>query len=294
MDSQLQDSIKISVIIPCFNAAHTLQQQLDALMAQTQMPWEVIVADNGSTDRSREIVQQYRDRLPQLQIIDASTRRGPSHARNCGAKAATGDYLIFCDADDVVSSDWVSALAQAFGEHDFVASRFDYTLLNDSSGNHPQQDGLQNFRIPFMPFAGGCGLGIKRSLHEAVAGFDESLSHLEDVDYCLRVQLQGAPLVFVPDALIHIRYSASQETSFLASRKGSFRHGYHWGMGQANLYKRYKTKGMHLHGMLPRLVVGTGWALRCFLSGFSCSSVWRMGWHTGVLSGLIQNGIVQL
>jgi glycosyltransferase involved in cell wall biosynthesis len=58
--------MKISVIIPCFNAAPVIAQQLEALTKQTVTPYEVIVADNGSTDNSRAVVEQYRDRLPGL------------------------------------------------------------------------------------------------------------------------------------------------------------------------------------------------------------------------------------
>lgn len=294
MNTTQRDSSRISVIIPCYNAARTIRQQLDALSTQSVTPWEVIVADNGSTDDSKDIVKEYTNRLPKLQIVDASIRKGASHARNVGAKVATGDYLVFCDADDVIAPDWLLAVEKAFRNDDFVASCFEYSLLNTTPGSTTQADGLQNFRVPFMPFAGGCGLGIKRSLHETVLGFDESLLHLEDADYCLRVQLQGASLVFVPDAVIHIRYSSAQNPSFLSSRQGSFNHGYNWGLGLANLYKRYKTEGMYLHGILPRCIVTTGWTVRCFFSGFSCTSVWKMGWHTGVLSGFIQNGISEL
>lgn len=285
--------MKISVVVPCFNAAHTLSQQLDALAAQSVTPWEVIIADNGSTDQSCAIAAQYRDRLPRLQIIDAAARKGASHARNRGAAVATGDYLAFCDADDIVALDWVEALQTAFQTQNFVASRFDYTLLNGAHAKSDQYDGLQNFRVPFLPFAGGCGLGIKRSLHEAVSGFDENIRYLEDVDYCLRVQLLGETLTFVPEAVVHIRRGAPQNTSFVSARKASFTHGYRWGGGLALLYKKYRQYGMSLHGIAPRIAASTLWGVRCVLSGFSCCSVWRLGWHAGILRGFFQYGILQ-
>lgn len=281
--------MRISVIIPCLNAARTMSQQLDALARQSVKPWEVIVADNGSTDQTREIVSQYANQFSNLRIVDASFRKGASHARNIGADAATGDYLAFCDADDVVSEHWLFELQAAFAEHSFLASRFDYKLLNERSFNNNQDTGLQNFRIPFLPFAGGCGLAIRRSLHQAVSGFDESLSYYEDVDYCLRVQLLGEPLVFVPGALVHIRYSSNPNQSFISARKATFMHAYNWGSSQVAVYSRYKEKGLKIPGVVPRLVLLPLWILRSIFSGFRCfKSIERIGWHTGALHGFLK------
>lgn len=280
--------MRISVIIPCLNAASTIAQQLEALARQSVQPWEVIVADNGSTDQTREIAQQCAELFSKFRIVNAADRKGAAHARNVGARAATGDYLAFCDADDVVSQDWLLALQSAFNKHNFLASRFDYKLLNGDLMNHNQDSGLQNFRIPFLPYAGGCGLGITRTLHEAVSGFDEDMLYTEDADYCLRVQLLGEPLVFVPDALIHIRYSSNLDTSFIATRKACFRHAFNWGHGFATIYGRYREKGMKAHGIAPRLALICLWILRSILSGFSYRSMNRLGWHAGAVSGLLQ------
>ncbi len=69
---------------------------------QWSEPWEVLVVNNRCTDRSIEIVERYRERLPRLRVVDASARQGQAHALNVGARAATSDALAFCDADDVV------------------------------------------------------------------------------------------------------------------------------------------------------------------------------------------------
>ncbi|MBW4458688.1 MAG: glycosyltransferase [Nodosilinea sp. WJT8-NPBG4] len=280
--------MKISVIIPCFNAASVIGQQLEALAQQTVTPYEVIVADNGSTDNSRTVVEQYGDRLPRLKVIDAAKMQGASHARNVGAKAATSDYLAFCDADDVVSEGWLEALSQAFASHSFLACRLDYEKLNSDTTNTSQTDGLQNFRTPFYPFAGGCGLAIRKDIHAAVGGFDETISHLEDADYCIRVQIAGHPLVFVPDAVVHYRYPTDAEQSFFEARRATYRKAYNWGYGLATLYQRYHNQGMQLHGLPPRLVLIPLWGLRVLGTGFkSHSSVWRLGWHMGVVNRLL-------
>lgn len=88
--------IKLSVIIPCFNVANTLNAQLEALACQQwSEPWEIIVADNGSTDETVASARQYEQKLSNLRIVDASSRRGASHARNVGALAATASRSSF-------------------------------------------------------------------------------------------------------------------------------------------------------------------------------------------------------
>ena len=106
--------MRLSVIIPCYNAAPTIAAQLDALTGQCWMhQWEVIVVNNHSTDGSMEVVERYRTRLPHLRIVDAFARRSRPYALNVGAAAATGESLAFCDADDEVGPGWVAAIGDA-------------------------------------------------------------------------------------------------------------------------------------------------------------------------------------
>ncbi|WP_104546169.1 glycosyltransferase family 2 protein [Chroococcidiopsis sp. TS-821] len=203
--------MKISVIIPCFNAAKTIAVQLEALAKQTWTEWEIIVVDNGSTDESVAIVKNYQKHIPNLRLIQASDRPGAAHARNAGAKVATGEALLFCDADDQVEPGWLTAMGEALLKYDFVAGRFDYTQLNEpwllNTGIFQVQKlGLSQYEFPpYLPFAGSGNLGIKKALHEAVGGFNEDLIYAEDTDYCFRVQLLGAQLYFIEEAVAQIR-----------------------------------------------------------------------------------------
>jgi GT2 family glycosyltransferase len=99
----------------------------------------------------------------------------------------------------------------------------------------PQSDGVQRISYPpYLAHAGGSSLGIKRSVHERVGGFDESLMALEDTDYCFRVQLKGIELHFLADAVIHYRYRHHLADLFCQSRL--------WAEYNVLMYKRYREE----------------------------------------------------
>ena len=287
--------MKLSVIIPCHNAASTIGAQLEALAGQQWTePWEVVVSDNGSTDATRAIVDRYKGRLPNLRVIDSSDRRGAAHARNAGALAATGDALAFCDADDVVAPGWVAAIGAALARYDFVASRFDTEQLNVSwlqkSHTNPQRDGLNQYKYPpYLPHAGGSGLGIKRSIHEAAGGFDEPMHLLEDTDYCWRIQLMGIPLHFASEAVINVRYPNTLG--------GIYRQARRYAEYNVLIYKKYQPLGM------PRLswkASAAAWSqllqrlLRVRCKEDVARWVWNAGWRIGRLQGSIKYRILAL
>lgn len=285
--------MKLSVIIPAFNAADTIGVQLEALTRQVWSgPWEVIVADNGSTDGTINVVKQYVDCLPSLRIVNASDRRGAGHARNIGADEASGDALLFCDADDEIAPGWLTAMGNALTKYDFVASRLDDEKLNGKwvlgARRSPQKTGLQPYKYPpYLPHAATAGLGVKRSIHEAVEGFDESFYKLQDTDYCWRIQLAGAKLHFVPDALVHMRFRDDAAGTYKQSRQ--------WGMYNVKLYKKFRSLGMpkltwkrsvrrwlYILQRLPHLFQGKKRA----------RWLWGLNWSIGRFFGCIKYRIV--
>lgn len=285
--------MKLSVIIACKNAANTVATQLQALANQYwPEPWEVIVSDNGSTDNTVAVVDQYREVLPNLRIVDSSDKQGPAHARNVAARVANGESLLFCDADDEVAPDWLAAMARALSRYDFVAGSIDIVKLNDpwtrKNRCHPQRNGIQKYDYPpYLPHAGGGTIGVKRRIHESIGGFDESMINLSDTDYCWRIQLKGVELHFVPEAVIHVR--------FRHCLKGIYRQASRYGEYNVNIYKKYLPMG------IPRLSWKDGvlsWKnlIISFLKrsrkirdkGDLAYWTWQFGWHIGRLKGSIK------
>lgn len=234
--------MKLSVIIPCYNAASTLAETLEALAAQTwEQPWEVLVVDNCSTDGSRAVAERFRVRLPSLRLISAAERQGQPYAINTGVAAALGESVAFCDADDVVGEGWLRAMGEALESHAFVAARIDVERLNSgwilqSRGNN-QQNGLQPYRYPpFLSHAGGGTVAVRRQIFLDLGGFDEALPYLHDTDFCWRAQLAGVKLHFAGEAVMHVRYRANLRTLYRQARN--------YAEYNVLLYRRYRTRGM--------------------------------------------------
>jgi hypothetical protein len=182
---------RLSVIIPALNEAATLPRLLRALQSQTRPPDEIIVADANSTDGTAAVARELGAR------VVVGGRPGP--ARNSGARAATGDVLLFLDADVLPGPDFVALLLAAFerGGYDIATTALaaleatPTTRLLVEIGNLFLQ---MTQRV--SAHAPGCCILVKRSLHERLGGFDEAAQMAEDHDYAQRAAALGEFVVF--------------------------------------------------------------------------------------------------
>lgn len=101
--SSNQSNPKISIIVPVYNAEKYLDRCLTALMNQTFKEIEILCINDGSTDRSLEILNQYQKQDSRVRVF-SQKNSGPAKARNVGLKNMRGEYLMFCDADDCYES----------------------------------------------------------------------------------------------------------------------------------------------------------------------------------------------
>jgi GT2 family glycosyltransferase len=222
-------------VIPVRNGCDFLANQLGALSSDhPPFGFEVIVADNGSTDASVELARSFTTEL-NLRVIDAGQRPGQAYARNAGVRDATGTRILFLDCDDVVEHGYVGTMSAALARHDFVASKIDVRALNPGWRARTREI-AQSVRAAEgpLPYAYGATLGIRRHIFEQVGGFNDSLTTAaEDIDLCWRLRKIGVELMFVPDALLHYRLPHSYRALFQQGRR--------YGFGQSQVNRLHRT-----------------------------------------------------
>jgi glycosyltransferase involved in cell wall biosynthesis len=248
--------VLVSVIIPAYNSAHAIGEQLGALSNQDyEGSFEVVVADNGSTDTTVEVAREFAGVLD-LRVVDASTRRGAGPARNGGVAAARGELLAFADADDVASANWLGKLVAAAREWDIVAGPYEYEMLNSPAvqlWRRPQPSDRLPVVLRFLPFALGGNFAIWRDAFESLQGFRAGASN--DVEFSWRAQLFGYQIGFTGDAVMHHR-----SRSTLRSHARQF---LRWGDAHCGNYRQFRDSGIP-RGPQWRAIGGMA---RCLLQG---------------------------
>jgi glycosyltransferase involved in cell wall biosynthesis len=232
----------VSVVVPVLDCEELIKTQLDALAEQDYTgAWEVLVVDNGSTDGTVAVAKAYSDRLPNLRIVDASSRRGVSHARNVGARTAEGDVILICDADDRVRRTWVRKMAEASRRLDLIGGYLETKSLNDvetrSWRNPFSPSALPTGMLEHLPFAVGANVGVTRECFESLDGWrEEYICGGDDVDFSWRAQQAGFRLGMAPGAVIDYRYRTGLS--------GLYRQFVGYGMADPLIYVNHRTRGM--------------------------------------------------
>ena len=226
-----------SVVIPTYNGAHVIGHQLEALAGQIDAPpFEVVVADNRSTDDLAAAIDQWRERLPRLWIVAASRGQGVSVARNVGIEHATTDRILICDADDVVSPGWVRALYEGLEVHPLVSGPAETKTLSGSSADWVPIDDLSVGLYDTWSgrtYGLGGNTGLRREVWERVGGYDEHYpAGAEEIDFAWRAWDLGYRFGYAPDALLHYRIRTDL--------RGVLRQQYNSGRGTATLYAKFR------------------------------------------------------
>ncbi|MBI2525947.1 MAG: glycosyltransferase [Candidatus Rokubacteria bacterium] len=232
----LSEYPKVSVVVCAYNAESTIAACLDSLRELRYPAYEVVVVDDGSTDRTGQIADEYEG----VHVIHQENR-GLSAARNVGIAASVGDIVAFTDSDCVADPDWLHYLVAAFlssgwpavggpnlppPEDSLVAS-----CVAAAPGG-PLHVLLTHEEAEHIP---GCNMAFRREMLEEIGGFDPIFRAAgDDVDLCWRLQERGHRIAFSPAAMVwHFRRNTVQ--AYIGQQRG-------YGKAEGLLYFRHQQR----------------------------------------------------
>lgn len=232
---------RISVIIPAHNEEAEIEETLDGILNQKHKSMEIIVSNDGSKDRTEEIVRGYMKKDPRIKIISSATGHSGAYARNKGAKIAKGEILVFQDADARISDNFLKKVDDDFKKYDIQG------LV------HPKRDTHKNFLSKCVALMAGNNkkkadkLGkvvfeelnefnlfiFKRDAFEDIGGYDDSVLYYDDTDISKRFYAKKYKALLEPEIML---FSAQPENF------GEFYRRYKWSGEGIAAMKDYKER----------------------------------------------------
>lgn len=175
----------VSVVIPCYNQADYICETVDSVLAQTYQHIEIIIVNDGSTDQSAKEIEKILRQNPQIRYI-STENGGVSKARNIGIDAASGELILPLDADDLITEDYIRLAVSEFEKNPELIvvtaqGRFFGAETGDWNFEEFSMKKMLHGNIVYCP-----SIFQKRDWQK-VGGFDESMTHLEDWDFYIRL-----------------------------------------------------------------------------------------------------------
>lgn len=211
----------VDIIIPAHNAAHFLPRTLDSVIAQTFTDWRILLVDDGSQDRTAEVVEPYRERLGEKLLYIHKENGGVAAARNTAIEHATAEYLALLDADDVWLPRRLEATLIPFPNRPEVGLVYGFVtridaedrLLDTFATRNPHGEGEVARYIYMRTLDLPCPtLTFRRRCVEEVGGFDETMRATEDRDLWLRIA-QRYQVALAPEIVAYYRVSPQSMTT---------------------------------------------------------------------------------
>jgi glycosyltransferase involved in cell wall biosynthesis len=223
--------MKVSVVIPAYNAESTIGQAVEQSFAQAREPLEieVIVVDDGSKDDTAKVAESAGA------TVIRQENAGPAAARNRGWESATGQVICFTDSDCIPVADWLENLLEGFNESQVGAVAGSYEIANTNSwlARWVHREIVERHRkMPgFIRAFGSYNLAIPRYVLRATGGFNPTYRQAsgEDNDFSYRIIKEGWRIAFRPQAKV-AHYHPEKVWKYLLEQ---YRHGF-W---RAKLYK---------------------------------------------------------
>lgn len=240
---------RVTVVIPAYNATKTIGDGLESFARQSfpAAEVEIIIVDDGSTDGTPEYVEGYSrnwgDGQPRLHVI-RQAHQGPAAARNLGAEAAQGQFLLFTDADCVPHADWITEMVAPFGSPDIAAVKGAYKTRQKSLvARFAQAEFEARYRqlaaAQYVDVVFSYSAGFRREVFRTIGGFDTNfpVADNEDTDLSYRVATAGYRIKFNPAAIVYHQHPATLKQYLRKKQSRAY-----W---RVMVYKRFPGKALH-------------------------------------------------
>lgn len=231
---------RITIGITCFNAVATIARAVRSALAQDWPETEIVIVDDGSTDGSRELLQQLAASEPRLRLVLHDRNRGTAAARNSVLKAASGAFIAFFDDDDESDRQRLSIQHARLVTYEVETGATLVACYASGMRHYPNgydmpfsavgsQQGIPVGEVmarylllfdrkPGVFYGNGtptCSLMARHSVFDVVGGFDEALRRQEDADFAIRLALCGAHFIGTPERLVEQYVSMGAEKAAL-------------------------------------------------------------------------------
>jgi len=189
-----------SIIIPLYNKERYIENAIQSILKQTVADYEIIIVNDGSTDKSKEIISKYSSE--KIKIIDHPKNKGLSAARNTGIKNSNSDYITFLDADDLWYPHYLQTiqnLIYSFPEAHIFATNYDEVYPKTTLKPH---NGSEDLPLDFNGIIDFFKINLKQGIYtpssvcwhkpvfETIGYYDEKITFSEDLDFNIRANLK--------------------------------------------------------------------------------------------------------
>lgn len=200
--------VRVSVIIPAYNCDRYITQAIDSVLNQTYQNWEIIVVDDGSTDNTRQVLSPYLDLIKYVY----QDNQGAAAARNHACKLAQGEFLAFLDSDDFFLPEKLEKQVAYLDADPTLGMVQTGWLIVDDKGRdiHPVMPWQRSPKLDLETFViykivRPSAMMLRREWWERVGGFDSRFPPAEDLDFALRLALNGCKATWLEEILIGYR-----------------------------------------------------------------------------------------
>ncbi len=215
------NSIKISIIVPCYNQAHFLDEALQSVLDQTYTHWECIIVNDGSPDHTEEVAKKWVEKENRFLYVKKDNG-GLSSARNYGIAIATGEFILPLDADDKIASHYITLAINAFQEN---MSLKVVCCKAEKFGNEVGPWELAAFSLAALAIQNMifCSSMFKKTDWERVGGYDENMKFgWEDWEFWIAILKNGGGVSCLEEVGFYYRVKENSMLQQLYKEKKSF------------------------------------------------------------------------